>query len=189
MEHLGRVIVTATELQPVPMGIIVAVVMGLALTFPISSAALAIMLNLHGLAAGAAVVGCVSQMIGFATSSFRENGWGGLISQGLGTSMLQIPNIVKNPLVLLPPTLTGAILGPLVTTVLEMENTREGAGMGTSGLVGQFGAISAMGGDAYVYSTVVAFHFILPALLALAFSEAMRRLGWIKPGDLKLPGS
>jgi uncharacterized membrane protein len=186
MVGFGALIMRATELQPVPMGILVAVMMGLALTAPISSAALAIMLNLGGLAAGAATVGCAAQMVGFAVASYRENGVGGLISQGLGTSMLQVPNIVKNPRILIPPTLAGAILGPFATTLFKMENVREGAGMGTSGLVGQFGTIDAMGGGGGVVSGIVLLHFILPALLSLAIAEYMRKKQWIKFGDMKL---
>ena len=125
------------------MGIAVSTLMGLALTAPISSAAIAISLNMSGLAAGAATVGCSAQMIGFAVSSYRENKMSGLVSQGLGTSMLQVPNIIRRPQVWIPPTLAGAILGPLATTVFSMKNNSLGAGMGTSGLVGQFGTLSS----------------------------------------------
>ena len=144
MVALGALIMKATELQPIPMGILVSVLMGLILTAPISSAAVAMMLKLGGLAAGAATVGCAAQMVGFAVASYRENGWGGLVSQGLGTSMLQVPNIVRNPRILIPPTLAGAILGPVATTIWPMTNIPAGAGMGTSGLVGQFGTFEAM---------------------------------------------
>ena len=186
MVALGNLIMKATELRPIPMGIFVSVLMGLALTAPISSAALAIMLKLGGLAAGAATVGCSAQMIGFAVASYRENGWGGLISQGLGTSMLQIPNIVKNPLIWIPPTISSAILGPLATTVFKMENVPAGAGMGTSGLVGQFGTIEAMGASGNVLMEMALLHVILPAILTLLISEFMRKKGWIKFGDMKL---
>ncbi|MGI6096996.1 MAG: PTS transporter subunit IIC [Dethiobacteria bacterium] len=186
MRGLGKVIMQATVLHPIPMGVIVAVIMGLALTAPISSAALAIMLNLGGIAAGAATVGCAAQMIGFAVSSYRENRWGGLLSQGLGTSMLQIANIVRNPWILLPPTLSGALLGPLATTVFKLENVPEGAGMGTSGLVGQFGTIAAMGSGTKVFVAIILLHFLLPALLSFIFSELLRAKGLIKPGDYKL---
>lgn len=186
MVALGNLIMRATELRPIPMGILVSVLMGLALTAPISSAALAIMLKLGGLAAGAATVGCSAQMIGFAVASYRENGWGGLVSQGLGTSMLQIPNIVKNPLIWIPPTISSAILGPLATTVFKMENVPAGAGMGTSGLVGQFGTIEAMGASAGVLMEMALLHVILPAILTLLISEFMRKKGWIKFGDMKL---
>jgi len=163
------------------------VVMGMILTLPISSAALAIMLQLGGLAAGAATVGCSRQMIGFAVASYRENGWGGLLSQGLGTSMLQIPNIVKNPLIWIPPTLASAILGPFATTVFQMQNNPVGAGMGTSGLVGQFGTVAVMGAGGAVIFKILLLHFIAPAGLTLLISEIMRKTGMIKPGDMKLP--
>lgn len=186
MVSFGGLIMRATELQPIPMGILVAVMMGLALTAPISSAALAIMLQLSGLAAGAATVGCAAQMVGFAVASYRENGVGGLISQGLGTSMLQIPNIVKNPRILIPPTLASVILGPFATTIFKMENVPAGAGMGTSGLVGQFGTFDAMGGGWGVVSGILLLHFILPAVLSLAIAEYMRGKKWIRFGDMKL---
>lgn len=186
MGALGELIMRATELQPIPMGILVSVIMGLVLTAPISSAALAIMLNLGGLAAGAATVGCCAQMVGFAVASYRENGWGGLISQGLGTSMLQVPNIVKNPLIWIPPTISSALLGPLATTIFKMENVPAGAGMGTSGLVGQFGTLEVMGVSSAVFLKMALLHVILPAILTLLISELMRKKGWIKFGDMKL---
>ena len=186
MVGLGAVIMTATELQPIPMGILVSVIMGLVLTAPISSAALSMMLKLGGIAAGAATVGCSAQMVGFAVASYRENKLGGLVAQGLGTSMLQVPNIVRNPRILIPPTLASAILGPLATTVMKMENVPAGAGMGTSGLVGQFGTIEAMGLNGIVLLKILLLHFILPAILTLIFSEFMRNKGWIKFGDQKL---
>ncbi|MTI81132.1 MAG: PTS sugar transporter subunit IIC [Firmicutes bacterium] len=186
MKQLGSLIEWATELQPIPMGILVAVVMGLALTAPISSAALAIMMELSGLAAGAATVGCAAQMVGFAVISYRENRIGGLLAQGLGTSMLQIPNIVKNPWILLPPTLAGAAIGPLATKVFEMENIHLGAGMGTAGLVGQFTTVTAMGFSGSVISKIILLHFIAPAIIALVAAVYMRRLGLIKDGDMKL---
>jgi uncharacterized membrane protein len=154
------------------------------ITLPISSAAICISLGLSGLAAGAAVVGCSCQMVGFAVSSYKENKLGGLISQGIGTSMLQIPNIVKNPLIWIPPTLTAAILGPVSTVVFKMENNSSGAGMGTSGLVGQFNAIAVMGAQAW--PQILLMHIALPALLSLMFSQAMRKKGWIKDGDMLL---
>ena len=184
MRGLGNIIMVATELHPIPMGALVAVLMGLALTAPISSAALAIMMELGGIAAGAATVGCAAQMVGFAVISYRENGTGGLISQGLGTSMLQIPNIVKNPRILIPPTLAGAILGPFVTTLFPMVNLPIGAGMGTAGLVGQFATVEAMGTSAL--PLILVFHFIAPALLSLFFAGILRKASWIKEGDLKL---
>lgn len=191
MNALGILINTATELQPIPMGIIVAVVMGMVLTLPISSAALAIALGLDGLAAGAAAAGCAAQMIGFGVSSYRENGFGGLIAQGLGTSMLQVPNIIKNPLIWVPPTIASAILGPLATTVFLMENNSIGAGMGTSGLVGQFGTFAKMvteNGESAntVLIKVALLHFILPAVISLFVSEYMRKKELIKTGDMKL---
>ena len=186
MVALGALIMKATELQPIPMGILVSVLMGLILTAPISSAAVAMMLKLGGLAAGAATVGCAAQMVGFAVASYRENGWGGLVSQGLGTSMLQVPNIVRNPRILIPPTLAGAILGPVATTIWPMTNIPAGAGMGTSGLVGQFGTFEAMGMTGGVMFKVVMLHFILPAILTILISEYMRKTGSIKYGDMKL---
>lgn len=186
MVGLGQIIMRATELQPIPMGILVSVIMGLVLTAPISSAALAMMLKLGGLAAGAATVGCCAQMVGFAVASYRENKVGGLIAQGLGTSMLQVPNIVRNPRILIPPTLASAILGPLATTVMRMENVPAGAGMGTSGLVGQFGTIEAMGASGAVLFKIAMLHFILPAVLTLIISEYMRKKEWIRFGDQKL---
>ena len=187
----------ATALQPIPMGIVVSVVFGLALTAPISSAALAAMvftvpeggqmgMGLQ-LAAGAATVGCCCQMVGFAVSSFRENGVSGLIAQGLGTSMLQVGNILKAPAILIPPTLTSAILGPFATTIFQMKNAASAAGMGTSGLVGQFGTWAAMAGEKGVLWKMILLHFVLPAILSLLISEFMRKKNWIKFGDMKLP--
>lgn len=186
MQALGEAIMWATEQRPFEMGILVATMMGLALTAPISSAAIAMMLGLEGIAAGAATIGCCAQMVGFAVSSFRENGVSGLVSQGIGTSMLQIGNIVKNPRILLPPTLAGAILAPLASVVFQMVNNKAGAGMGTSGLVGQLMTFSAMGFSLRVFLLVLGLHLVAPALLSLMFSEILRRLGWIRPGDMKL---
>lgn len=186
MKWLGIIIMNATELAPVPMGILVSTLMGMILTLPISSAAIGIMLSLGGIAAGAATVGCSAQMVGFAVASYRENGWGGLFSQGLGTSMLQIPNIVKNPLIWIPATVASAIVGPLATTILPMENIAVGSGMGTAGLVGQFGTIEAMGLSGLVLFKIALLHFILPAIITLLVSEIMRKKGWIKFGDMKL---
>ncbi len=192
MKALGAVINTATELQPVPMGIIVAVIMGIVLTLPISSAALAISLGLSGVAAGASLVGCCCQMIGFACISYRENGVGGFIAQGLGTSMIQVPNIIRNPKIWIPPIVASAILGPVSTAVLHLESNSIGAGMGTSGLVGQFGTFAAMGettGTGSLLVLIAIMHFILPALLSLGISEWMRKKGWIQFGDLSLEGT
>lgn len=187
MTGLGRWIMWATELHPVPMGMFVSVLMGMALTLPISSAALAIMLGLSGLAGGAATVGCSTQMVGFAIASYKENGWGGLLSQGLGTSMLQVPNIVKNPLIWVPPTLASAIIGPFATAVFRMENTPEGAGMGTSGFVGQFGTVAAMGANALVFAKMFFLHIVAPAVITLIIAGTMRKAGFIREGDMKLP--
>jgi len=191
MSWLGKLINDVTVLHPIPMGILLAVLMGMILTLPISSAALAISLGLNGLAAGAAVVGCSTQMIGFAVASYKENGIGGLIAQGLGTSMLQVPNIIRSPLIWVPPTLASAFLGPLATTIIRMENNSIGAGMGTSGLVGQFGAFVTMvttNGESpsVVFIKIAVLHFILPALLTIVISSFMRKKGWIKDGDMKL---
>jgi len=189
MKGLGALINTATELQPIPMGIIVAISMGMILTLPISSAAVAISLGLSGMAAGASLVGCCCQMVGFAVISYRENGIGGAIAQGLGTSMLQVPNIIKNPKIWIPPIVASAILGPISTTVFKMESNSIGAGMGTSGLVGQFGTFAAMGGTTStprLTLMIAIMHFILPALISIVVSEWMRKKGYIKLGDMKL---
>lgn len=186
MVSLGTLINWATEQQPFVMSIVVATVMGLALTAPISSAAIAFMLGLDGLAAGAAVVGCSAQMIGFATISYRENGVSGLIAQGLGTSMLQIGNIVKNPLILVPPTLAGVVSAPVAIGVFRMTNNEAGAGMGTSGLVGQFMAFETMGFSVNTFVLVLMFHIVLPAAISLLIFYFMNRKGWIKRGDLFL---
>ena len=186
MTGLGKLIMQATELQPGPMGAAVSAIMGMILTLPISSAAIAVALNLSGLAAGAAAVGCSTQMVGFAVMSFRENGVSGLLSQGIGTSMLQMPNIVRHPMIWVPPTLASAILGPVSTLVFKMTNVPSGAGMGTSGFVGQFGAIDAMGSSASVLFQIGLMHFLLPALLTVIIAEIMRKTGLIKEGDMKL---
>lgn len=184
MKAIGSFINSLTTMYPLPMGILVSTVVGIVLTLPISSAAICISLGLDGLAAGAACVGCCCQMIGFAVSSYRENKIGGLISQGLGTSMLQIPNIWNNWKIWIPPTLASAILGPVSTCIFKMTNNASGAGMGTSGLVGQFNAVATMGSGAI--PVIVIMHFILPAVLSLIFSEFMRKKGWIKDGDMLL---
>lgn len=186
MNGLGAIIMTATEMQPFLMGIIVSVVVGLVLTAPISSAALCIILNLSGLAAGAATVGCCAQMVGFAAASYKENGIGGVVAQGIGTSMLQVSNIVKNPWILVPPTLAGAVLGPVSTVLLKMTNIPAGAGMGTSGLVGQIGTFTAMGFTAGVFMKVMLLHIVLPAVIACAADRILRKSGKIKDGDYKL---
>ncbi len=186
MTEIGALIMWAVELQPLLMGMVVAVLMGIILTLPISSAAIAIALSLSGLAAGAATVGCCAQMVGFAVMSFKENRWAGLLSQGLGTSMLQMPNIVKNPKIWIPPIVASAVLGPVATLGFQMSNIPSGAGMGTSGLVGQVGTINAMGNAPSVWLAIGLLHFVLPALITLAVAMLLRKKGWIKDGDLKL---
>ena len=185
MEAFGRFIENATELRPFLMGIIVSVSVGMALTLPISSAALCIAIGLSGIAAGAATAGCCAQMVGFAVMSFKENRWGGLISQGIGTSMLQMPNIIKNPLTWIPPTLAAAITGPISTCLFQLENVPIGAGMGTCGLVGPFGIITAMPeGGTKMWLGILLICFVLPAILTWIFGEIFRKMGWIKEGDL-----
>ena len=186
MKLCGIIIMEATELHPFFMGIVVATIMGVLLTLPISSAAISIMIGVGGLAGGAATVGCASQMVGFAVASYRENKIAGLFSQGLGTSMLQIGNIVKNPYIWVPPTLTGMILGPVATLVFKMQNIPAGSGMGTCGFVGQMTTLAAMGSDDGVIWKIALLHFILPAILAFTISEIMRKYKVIKFGDQKL---
>ncbi|MEC5424584.1 PTS sugar transporter subunit IIC [Virgibacillus sp. C22-A2] len=186
MIGFGEVINWSTAQQPFIMGILVAVLMGLALTAPLSSAAIAIMLSLDGLAAGAATIGCAAQMIGFATASYRENGFGGFIAQGLGTSMLQIANVIKKPIIILPPTIAGAILAPFATVWLGLTSNPSGAGMGTSGFVGQIMTFESMGFSMDVFWSILILHFIAPALITLILSEWFRKKGWIKPGDMKI---
>ena len=195
---VGQAIMWATELQPFFMGIIVSVVIGVALTLPISSAAICFALGLTGLAGGAAVAGCCAQMVGFAVMSFRENRWGGLAAQGLGTSMLQMGNIVRNPRIWIPPTLASAITGPLATCLfrLEMNGPAISSGMGTCGLVGQIGVYTgwvndvASGAKAAVtgmdWLGLVLISFVLPAVLTWLIAIPLRKWGWIKDGDLKL---
>ena len=199
----GQLIMRATDLQPFLMGILVSVLVGIALTLPISSAAICSVLGLTGLAGGAAVAGCCAQMVGFAVMSFRENGWGGLVSQGLGTSMLQMPNIVKNPRIWIAPTLASAVTGPIATCVfrLQMNGDAINSGMGTCGLCGQLGVwtgwvspsavalangASAINPTAFDWAGLILISFVLPAILAPAFNQICRRLGWVKDGDLKL---
>jgi uncharacterized membrane protein len=186
MTSLGAIINWSTEQQPFVMSILVATIMGLSLTAPISSAAIAFMLGLDGLAAGAAVIGCSAQMIGFATISYRENGISGLIAQGLGTSMLQIGNIVKNPLILIPPTLAGVVSAPIAIGIFRMTNNEAGAGMGTSGLVGQFMALETMGFSLSTLLMILIFHIVIPAATSLLVFHFMSKNGWIKKGDLLL---
>ena len=189
MTALGSLINWSVEKQPFIMGILVSVIMGMILTLPISSAALAIILNLSGLAAGAATVGCSANMIGFAVASYKENKVSGLLSQGIGTSMLQVPNIMKKPVIWLPAIIASAILGPLSTMVFKMTNNASGAGMGTSGLVGQFMTWQTMSGvenHVTLLIKIVLLHFILPGLIAYLVSYVLRKKGIIKDGDMKL---
>jgi uncharacterized membrane protein len=189
MLYLGEVINHATQLSPFVMGIVVAVLVGCALTLPISSVALCVMLGLDGLAAGAATAGCCAQMVGFAVISFSDNGVGGLLSQGLGTSMLQIGNIARKPLIWLAPTLTSAILGPVSTVWLGMTNNALGAGMGTAGLVGPLATYATMSGTVsnhVLITEIVLLYFVAPAIISLLIDRLMRHIGWVKPGDMKL---
>lgn len=186
MTALGDMLNALTILQPIPMGILLSVVMGIILTLPISSAALSISLGLSGLAAGAATIGCCCNMIGFAVISYRDNGFGGFLAQGVGTSMLQMPNIIKKPRIWLPAIVSSAILGPVSTAILHMESNASGAGMGTSGLVGQFALIDTMGASTNVLIQILVMHFLLPALLSYLVYYFMRKQGWIQDGDLKL---
>jgi len=188
-KELGQIINTATQLHPIPMGILVAVLMGMILTLPISSAAIAISLGLSGVAAGASLIGCSAQMIGFAVISYKANGFGGFIAQGLGTSMLQVPNIIKKPLIWLPPIVASAILGPIGSAVIKMESNKIGAGMGTSGLVGQFGTFAAMGettSTPVLLVLIALMHFILPGAIAYGVYKLMEAKSWIGPEDLRL---
>ncbi len=195
---VGKLIMWATELQPFFMGILVSVIVGVALTLPISSAAICAALGLTGLAGGAAVAGCCAQMVGFAIMSFRENRWGGLVSQGLGTSMLQMGNIVRNPRIWIPPTVASAITGPIATCIfkMKMNGTPVSSGMGTCGLVGPIGVYTgwvndvAEGAKAAItgmdWVGLVLICFILPGVLTWLISLPCRKAGWIKEGDLKL---
>ncbi len=197
-QSVGRVIMWATELAPFWMGILVSVVIGIALTLPISSAAICAALGLTGLAGGAALAGCCAQMVGFAVMSFAENGWGGLVSQGLGTSMLQMGNIMKNPRVWIPPIATSAITGPIATVVfrLQMNGPAVSSGMGTCGLVGPIGVYTGWvndvaagvkagitGGD---WLALAAVAVVLPAVICYVLGQVARRIGWIREGDLRL---
>lgn len=187
MSEIGAFINLLASMHPLPMGILLAVVMGMVLTLPISSAAIAISLGLSGIAGGAATIGCCCQMIGFAVISYKDNGFGGLIAQGLGTSMLQMGNIVRNPWIWVPPTLASAILGPIASVFLEMTNTSVGSGMGTSGLVGQVGTLSSMGAGALPLIGLM--HFLLPAVLSYAIYSILHKAGKIRPGDMSLSTS
>ena len=190
MTWLGSLINWGTEQAPFLMGIVVSVLMGIILTLPISSAALGVILGLSGLAAGAATAGCCANMVGFAVASYRENKVNGLLAQGLGTSMLQIGNIVKKPIIWLPAIIASAILGPVSTMVFKMTNNATGSGMGTAGLVGQINTYQDMvaaGADpTIVLVKILVLHIVLPAILALVVSEFMRKKGMIQNGDMKL---
>ena len=195
---VGKAIMWATELQPFFMGILVSVIIGVALTLPISSAAICASLGLTGLAGGAAVAGCCAQMVGFAVMSFRENRWGGLVAQGIGTSMLQMGNIVRNVRIWIPPTLAAAVTGPIATCLfkLQMNGAAVSSGMGTCGFVGQIGVYTgwlndvASGAKAAItgldWLGLVLISFVLPAVLTWLFAIPLRKWGWIKEGDLKL---
>lgn len=190
MGWLGSLVNWGTMQQPVLMGIVVSVVMGMVLTLPISSAALGIILGLSGPAAGAATIGCCCQMVGFAVASYRENGIGGLLAQGLGTSMLQVPNIVRRPLIWIPPILSSAILGPIaINGFFNMTNNATGSGMGSAGLVGQimtYQTMIAAEPAVSVIIKIIVFQFVLPAVITLGISEGMRKMGYIRNGDMKL---
>ncbi len=186
MYFLGAFINTATELQPFIMGVIVSVVVGMILTLPISSAAICAMIGISGLAGGAAAVGCCCQMVGFAVVSFRENRWSGVVAQGLGTSMLQMGNICKKPQIWIAPTLTSAVCGPLSTLVFGLKCNGVSAGMGTCGLVGPLGIISATEQGVLKWLGIVLLCFLLPALLSFLFNEILRKIGWVKTGDMKI---
>ena len=192
MNWLGQFINTTTQLHPFIMGIIISVVVGIILTLPISSAAICATIGIAGIAGGAALAGCCAQMVGFAVASYRENKWGGLVSQGLGTSMLQMPNIVTHPQIWIPATLASAITGPMATMIFKLECNGVAAGMGTCGLVGPIGCFSAMSESGtlnwYAWLGMFCICIFTPAVLSLLFSEIMRKLGWIKPGYMKLQG-
>ena len=190
LQQLGVFINMACERNPIFYGIVISVIVGMVLTAPISSAALCAMLGLSGLAAGAATVGCCVNMVGFAVASFKDNGWSGVVSQGIGTSMLQVPNICRKPVIWLPVIIVSAVLGPLATTLFQMKNFGISAGMGTSGLVGCIGTFTVMteAGELWwiVLIKIAVLHFLLPGLLVWALTLLFRKLGWIKDGDMKI---
>ncbi len=190
MSWLGALVNVNVEQHPVIGGIIVSVLMGMILTLPISSAAIGVAMNISGLAAGAATIGCCCNMVGFAVASYRENKMGGLIAQGVGTSMLQVPNIVKKPIIWIPAIVSSAILGPVASAVLHMTSTPVGSGMGSAGFVGQFSAYGSMVADGKssfeAFILILVMHFILPAVVTLVVSEFMRKKGWIQKGDMAL---
>ncbi|MFV0503166.1 MAG: PTS transporter subunit IIC [Lachnospirales bacterium] len=186
MTFISTFIERATELMPLVMGMAIGASIGMILTLPISSAGICISLGISGLSAGAACAGCCAQMVGFAVASYKENGINGLLSQGIGTSMLQISNIVKNPKIWIAPTIASAICGGLSTTVFKMTNTAYGAGMGTAGLVGQFGTLEAMGNTPQVIFKILILQIILPAIITLFISSVLRKKGYIKLNDMKI---
>lgn len=189
MSALGALINWGTVQQPFLMGIVVSVLMGMILTLPISSAALGVILNLSGIAAGAATIGCCCNMVGFAVASYRENKVGGLLAQGIGTSMLQVPNIVRKPAIWIPAIVSSAILGPIGTMLMNMQSNATGSGMGTAGLVGQIMTWQVMApieGPMVTLVKILVMQIVLPAVLTLAVSEFMRKKGWIQFGDMKL---
>lgn len=190
VNSIGTGIQIATQLQPFMMGVVIAVVVGLLLTMPTSSAAICIAIGLDGLAGGAAVVGCAAHMIGFAVASYKDNGMSGVIAQGLGTSMLQIPNIFKKPIILLPVVIASAVVGPIATAGFGLMSTASGAGMGTAGFVGVFGVLEASAGaltSTQIWLAIGLLMFVLPAVIAGIVAWLMRRTGWIQDGDMKLP--
>lgn len=190
MSWLGTLVNVNVEQHPIVGGIVVSVLMGMILTLPISSAAIGVSMSISGLAAGAATIGCCCNMVGFAVASYRENKMGGLIAQGVGTSMLQVPNIVKKPIIWIPSIVSSAILGPIASAVLHMSSTPVGSGMGSAGFVGQFAAYGSMVADGKgsleSLILILVMHFILPAAVTLAVSELMRKKGWIEQGDMAL---
>ncbi|MDU6767572.1 MAG: PTS sugar transporter subunit IIC, partial [Gemella haemolysans] len=189
MKILGTFIREATELQPFIMGVVVSVVMGIILTLPISSAALSIILGLSGIAAGASTVGCAAQMVGFAVISFKANSWNGLLAQGLGTSMLQVPNIMRKPVIWIPPIIASAILGPIATIIFRMENNPAGGGMGTSGLVGQlmtWQTMSSYTAHSVLLVEILLLHFILPAIISYGVYYYIEKKGFVTAEDYKL---
>lgn len=190
MSWLGELVNVNVEQYPIVGGIIISVLMGMILTLPISSAAIGVSMGITGLAAGAATVGCCCNMVGFAVASYRENKVGGLIAQGVGTSMLQVPNIVKKPVIWLPAIISSAVLGPIASAVFKMVSNPVGSGMGSAGFVGQISAYTSMveaGTDGVVAIVLIMLmHFVLPAVITLLISEFMRKRNWIKFGDMKL---
>ncbi|MDH2207944.1 MULTISPECIES: PTS transporter subunit IIC [Empedobacter] len=189
MKWIGEIIMLSTDSNPLIMGIVIAVIVGMVLTLPISSAALCLMLELDGLAAGAATIGCCAQMIGFATISFKDNGLKGVLAQGLGTSMLQVPNIYRNWKIWIPPTLASAIIGPIAIIYFNMENTALESGMGSCGLVGQIGTFNAMKSKyetSYILISILILQIIAPAIISYLIYIFMKKKNWIKDGDMKL---